>query len=278
MLPRYWAIGTDVPVSLAIINGVTGLPLTGATVTGVLNDPSGMTVAGATAILFPESATPGTYIGTVSHTLDLVTQLQYSLVVTAVAVGGNPTKEYTVTRPALLAGNEDPVSKYLTFAGFVGRWGLKNVTNVSSKDNNTPYADLDSVQDVFNFADFEVDSFFQNSILQSPLDFSPNGGTVPPKCVGWASVIAYEQLQTTRNWTSITRGTAQSGIDKLLKRTYDEMNMYRTGINQLPAIYRTDVTMDPKPITYFDVKRASINILFPDKAYTYLDGMLTWVF
>lgn len=270
---RIWNIGSDNAVVLPIINAATRLPFTGAAVSAIMNDIKGVAVPSVGTVSFPESANPGTYIGIVPNTAVLIPQGLYSLVVTA--VGSGITKTYQIVKPAAFAGSEDPQSKYLTFDKFIGRWGLKNVTNAANKDNQTSMPDPEAVQDSFDFADYEVDQFFVGCQLVAPLDFSPYDNVIPKCCEKWASVIAYADLYEVRGFDD--KNKVDNRIDRLLKRVYDEMNLYRAGIKRLPAAYRGDVSVAPLVVTYQQVRQSGFWGRYPDQQYTYLDGVLQWL-
>lgn len=148
----------------------------------------------------------------------------------------------------------NPTSIYSNYPAFIRRFGLKNITNASNKDNAASGPDLDAIQDSFDFATDEMHRVLTGGIYVVPLDFTPNNGVISKVVSEWHMVIAYENLYNSRGFDD--KNKFGNKLSKLLDQVMDKLVMTRCGLSQLPCVVQVDqspltVDVQPRLITPF---------------------------
>lgn len=180
--------------------------------------------------------------------------------VAAVVAGSDATWTVTVTEPSpglvysftlsitfpsgigtasgTIQGSGSPTALYWTWTQFVNRWGMKNIATSSNKDNTSAIPNYVACQDSFNYAADEIHNNLRGGLLAVPLDFSafstlPLPASAPPTVSRWGMIIAYADLFDVRGWDD--KSIVGNRMKRLLAQTYDDIALYKCGLNQLEA-------------------------------------------
>lgn len=141
-----------------------------------------------------------------------------------------------------------PVCPYFTYNQFIRRWGLTNVKVASNKDGKTnanaaTVPDFAALQDSFDYSIDEINNTLRGGQYSVPLDFTPNGGMVPPFIVRGAMLLAYADLYDVRGMDE--KNIKDNRLAKQVRVFYDDLATYKSGVKQMLALLQTDSSFSP---------------------------------
>jgi len=141
--------------------------------------------------------------------------------------------------------NGTPTSLYVNWIEFVNDYGMNNIVLASNKDQTMQTVagsqplqrgqpNFYAIQNAFDYATDEIHGTLYGGCLKIPLDFTPNGGKVPPRVANWAKVIAFCHLLGLRAPNRSLpgrRAATPTGPDygAMLDAAYLEMALYKYG-------------------------------------------------
>lgn len=131
------------------------------------------------------------------------------------------------------AAEDDPTSRYTTYARFIRKFGTQNVIQATNKENNAKEVNKTLVQDAFDFADNEIDSELRGSIYAVPLDFTPWAGAVPYDIVNSTNILAFEYCYESKGFEE--KNNIRNKMKLMESEAYRILGRIRTGIRQINA-------------------------------------------
>jgi hypothetical protein len=175
----------------------------------------------------------------------------------------NGVKKWENNQFAAVTAIVEPTNLYTTWARFVRRWGLKNITVASQKDGKATDPELNVVQDSFDFATGEIHDTLRGGLHAIPLDFSIYDNEIPQCVSEWVHVLAFAKMYDARGWEDTNK--RGNKLSKQVMDVYSEMHLVKMGAKQLLAAPAT--TSDGTVVTvggsYIDVS---------GRTWRYIDG------
>lgn len=179
----------------------------------------------------------------------------------------------------IAGGTGNATSPYFTYTDFVNEFGLNNIVLWSNKDSYSkmnPVPNWVALQSAFDYASDEITDAFRMTQYVTPLDFTPNDGTIPPMVKNWAMTIAGWKLYRSRGFEE--KNKVESRFDRQRREVYDDMALHRCGLRRLNASIRTDTCagdLTGHVVTVTDVFTACTN---NNWGWVYADGVPVYNF
>lgn len=127
-----------------------------------------------------------------------------------------------------------PSCDYLTWDQLKTRWGIKNLTTASNKDNRSTDPDYAAVQMAMDLAVDTIHNILRGGIYAVPLDFGPAGDVVSPTVTEWCSVLTYEKLYNARGLAD--DDNVGNDLSQQVQEVLTDIGFFKYGqLKQLPC-------------------------------------------